>query len=293
MTGWTTSNHRNPREFKWCLRGGSKQANTGESAIGAEDLPGGEAGGVGKEEVNEFGDVIRVADLLEGVSVGCGVAAFLIAEQGCGEFGIGEGGGDGVDADFGGPLGGEGFGEAFDGAFGRGDAGVEGHAGVDGNGAEEDDGGGGGLFEGGEGLLEDLGGPEEVDLKVVKEVFCAQAVEGFEIDGAGAVDEAVQGVGEVEVGGLRCVEGLRRHSKGGELIMASRGGVDMIALGVETFRNGEADPRVAADEKNGACHGALCAGWRCCLSEILVDRSGIESRVRDHGGESCFSASAF
>ena len=246
----------------------------GEAAVGAVDLAGDELCRWGEEEGGEGGDIGGIADGFERMAIrGCG-AAGVVGQEGGSQAGVGEGGGDGVDANFGRPFRSEGAGESLDRAFGGGDAGVEGHAGGDRDGAEEDHGGGVGFLESGQGGLEDADGPEEVDLEVVEEVGFAEAMEGLQIDGAGAVDEAVDGFREGrEWRGVGGVEGEGFDAKGGELIGAATEGEEPIAVRGEGFGKGEANAGVAADQENVVLHGAPCAGGAFCLPGIGGDGS--------------------
>lgn len=74
----------------------------------------------------------------------------------------------------------------------------------------------GALLECGEGLLDDLGGRKAVDLEVTLEVVRVQAMEGLQIDGARAVDEAIEGFGEIEFGDIFRIEPLGPDAEGGE-----------------------------------------------------------------------------
>ena len=73
------------------------------------DLSGDEGGGIRKQESGELRDMIRVSDGLQGVTFFSGFFFRFIPEELISEWRIGEGGGDGVDANFRSELGGEGF----------------------------------------------------------------------------------------------------------------------------------------------------------------------------------------
>ena len=145
------------------------------------------------------------------MALGCGFAAFIVGQNSGRQGSFGQRRSDGIHANFRGPLRGEASGESFDRALGGGDTGVHGHAAFDSDSAEENDGGGRRFFEGRKSKSQCAGSTQEIDFPVGQEFLIGKSMEGFEVDRARAVDQAIKTLGNIEgslrVGGLESAPG--------------------------------------------------------------------------------------
>ena len=77
---------------------------------------------------------------------------------------------------------------------------MHGHAAFNSDRAEENDGGGRRFFEGGKSKSQCAGSPQKIDFPVGEEFLISKSMEGFEVDRAGAVDQAIKALRNAKSG---------------------------------------------------------------------------------------------
>lgn len=141
----------------------------------------------GEEEGDGAGDFVGLAEASEGVHGFGEFAGLFVFGDGGGEGGVGEAGGDAVDAELAfGVGGGGGAGEADEARFGGGDRFVVGEAFFGSDGGDKDEGAAGFAHGAGEGL-EEVEGGVEVGVEGVIPIIEGGEMGGFEENGADAV----------------------------------------------------------------------------------------------------------
>ena len=207
-----------------------KKSHGRKPAVGPQDLPGHELTVIAEEEVEQGDAVLGLTHLLQGVSFGGGLAFRVIAQQRLGERGVGERGGDDIDANRRRPLRSEAAGECFERAFGGSDRCVKGHALGDGDGGKKHHRGLAAGLERGKSRLQSVDRAADVDLPILEEIIGRESVERLQRNRARAIHQAIELFWKRQWCGSRGIEMLRGDSLGEKRLRLAASDRNFVAV---------------------------------------------------------------